>query len=104
MAPEILRGEKYEESSDVYSFGVVLLELLTGKIPNSGLSIPQLTGLVGFNPNYRMEIPDDLPHPILRDIIEKCTRRDPKARPTFDDILKLMLDQGEKIKSDGKHT
>jgi serine/threonine protein kinase len=54
MAPEILRGEKYEEASDVYSFGVVLLELLTGKIPHRGLSIPQITGLVGFNENYEV--------------------------------------------------
>jgi len=24
MAPEILRGEKYDESADVYSFGMIL--------------------------------------------------------------------------------
>lgn len=54
MAPEILRGEKYEESSDVYSFGVVLLELFTGKIPHKDLSLPQITGLVGFNENYEV--------------------------------------------------
>jgi serine/threonine protein kinase len=29
MAPEILRGEKYEEPADVYSFGVILWEMLT---------------------------------------------------------------------------
>lgn len=60
MAPEILRGEKYEEASDVYSFGVVLLELLTGKIPHRGLSIPQITGLVGFNENYEVSLFADL--------------------------------------------
>ena len=54
MAPEVLRGEKYEEASDVYSFGVVLLELFSSKIPNRGLSLPQITGLVGFNDNYRV--------------------------------------------------
>lgn len=30
MAPEILRGEKYEESADVYSFGVILWEMMMG--------------------------------------------------------------------------
>ena len=58
MAPEILRGEKYEEASDVYSFGIVLLELLTGKIPHRGLSLPQITGLVGFNENYEVSSSD----------------------------------------------
>jgi len=38
MAPEILRGESYEESSDVYSFGVILWEMLTGLIPYEGRS------------------------------------------------------------------
>jgi len=54
MAPEILRGEKYEESSDVYSFGVVLIELFTGKVPHQGLSLPQITGLVGFDEKYKV--------------------------------------------------
>ena len=38
MAPEILRGEKYEEASDVYSFGVILWEMLTCQIPYEGRS------------------------------------------------------------------
>jgi len=48
MAPEILRGEKYEESADVYSFGVIVWEMLTGKIPYKGRSIAQITGIVGY--------------------------------------------------------
>jgi len=39
MAPEILKGEKYDENSDVYSFGVVVWEIITGKIPHEGMSM-----------------------------------------------------------------
>jgi len=29
MAPEIMRGEDYNELSDVYSYGIILWELFT---------------------------------------------------------------------------
>ena len=48
MAPEILRGEKYEESSDVYSYGIILWEMVMGEIPYLGRSFAQITGVVGF--------------------------------------------------------
>lgn len=47
MAPEILRGEKYEFESDVYSFGMIIWEQLTGEIPYKNLSPAQIIGLVG---------------------------------------------------------
>lgn len=102
MAPEILRGEKYETASDVYSFGVVLLELFTGKIPHHGLSLPQITGLVGYNENHKLDLPEDIPHPLLRSLIEKCTKRNPKDRPTFDHILDEITENKDKIIRDGR--
>lgn len=38
MAPEVLRGEQYEEASDVYSFGVVCWEILCEQVPWKDLS------------------------------------------------------------------
>ena len=48
-----------------------------------------------------MEVPDDIPHPILRDLIEQSTRRNPKDRPSFEHILKVISENEEIIKRDG---
>lgn len=49
----------------------------------------------------QMEVPDDIPHPILRDLIEQSTRRNPKDRPSFEHILKVISENEEIIKRDG---
>ena len=36
-APEVLSGEKYDQSADAYSFGVLLRECLTGVPPTHSL-------------------------------------------------------------------
>ena len=59
MAPEILRGEPYQEPADVFSFGVILWEMLTGNIPFVGRSVSQITGLVGYHKEC-LSVPKDI--------------------------------------------
>ena len=70
MAPEILRGESYEESSDVYSFGVILWEMLTGLVPYEGRSFAQITGIVGYFGDKLTPPPKSNKH--LKKIINNC--------------------------------
>ena len=42
MAPEIMRGESYDECSDVYSFGIIMWELWNRQIPWHGVAILDL--------------------------------------------------------------
>ena len=44
MAPEVLRGDKFDECSDLYSFGVVLWEMLTLEQPWKDVDPMQLPG------------------------------------------------------------
>ncbi len=85
MAPEILRGEKYEEAADVYSFGVILWEMLTGDIPYMGRSISQITGIVGYH-KEKLHVPERC-NKHLRKIVNNCMLYEPQRRPNFDHIL-----------------
>lgn len=85
MAPEVLRSDPSDEKSDVYSYGVVLWELVTEKIPWDNLNSMQVIGAVGFM-DQRLELPKDL-DPQWASIIESCWHRDPKERPSFQELL-----------------
>ena len=102
MAPEILRGERYEEPSDVYSFGVIVWEMLTGEIPYVGRTIAQITGLVGFH-REKLYVPQDHNsissspksrklsyYAKLRKIVNNCLVFEPERRPSFEDIVNYI--------------
>ena len=38
MAPEILRGEEYDNKVDVWSLGAMFYEMLTGFVPFTGIN------------------------------------------------------------------
>jgi serine/threonine protein kinase len=80
-APEVLRGERYDEMCDVYSFGIFLFELAAREAPYKGL--PQsivLPGVVAGT--LRPEMPPDAPTPLV-DLARACWAHLPMARPSF---------------------
>lgn len=88
MAPEIMRGEKYDEFSDIYSYGMILWEMITGETPYKGYSIPQIIGAVGFD-NYQVPLPTKGNLLILK-LMEKCLNRDRSERPNFKYIVENL--------------
>ncbi|KAL7442385.1 hypothetical protein ACHAXM_008382 [Skeletonema potamos] len=88
MAPEVLCSEDYAEPADVFSFGIILWEMLTQECPYEGMT-PIQCALAVLNQNYRPEIPAWCPQP-FRALIKNCVERDPKARPTFPQILQAL--------------
>ncbi|XP_042437186.1 probable serine/threonine-protein kinase DDB_G0282963 [Zingiber officinale] len=90
MAPEVLRNEPSDEKSDVYSYGVVLWELVTEKIPWYNLNSMQVIAAVGFM-DQRLDLPADLDQQWVS-IIQSCWQREPKLRPTFQELIARFKD------------
>jgi len=85
MAPEILRGEKYDESADVYSFGMILWELMSGEIPYCNMPISDIIATVGYD-GKQVNLPTK-GNPVILAIMKSCLELDIHARPTFKQIV-----------------
>ncbi|KAK8888185.1 hypothetical protein M9Y10_039249 [Tritrichomonas musculus] len=95
MAPEVITGDRFNTKADVYAFGILMYEVIGGKRAYSDL-------LHGKNPiniyqlKKKIELEDLHPKfdfPItksLQQMIEKCWSRDPKERPTFNELFKKL--------------
>lgn len=83
--------------ADVYAFGVTLWEILERKRPFGGMDGFQIQTQWYLEPNSmrlpRPIVPDSTPPAArlildtLAGLVESCTRWDPDARPTFQEIL-----------------
>ena len=82
MAPEQARGDELDHRCDVYAAGVILYEMLTGKVPFSGLTpINVLTAVMTLTPRAPRElVPDRAIPPALEAIVLAAMARSPDDR------------------------
>lgn len=88
VAPEIFRGEPYNEKIDVYSFGVVLWELFVGKKPYTeyeSVELPYRVGKKGLRPPCLRHCP-----PSINRLMKDCWHENSALRPTFPEIEKRL--------------
>lgn len=85
MAPEILSGENYSYKADVFSFSILAYELITNKVPYTGIKSIHLF----FNDVINGKRPDlsIVKEPKVRNFLNKCWSNDPELRPNFDQIV-----------------
>jgi serine/threonine protein kinase len=86
-APEVIRGEKYDERADVFSFGIVMWEVLTRKQPYAGRNFMgvSLDVLEGKRP----QIPNDCPDHFAK-VIKKCWSSQASKRPGMNEVVAYL--------------
>ncbi|TDC39571.1 serine/threonine protein kinase, partial [Actinomadura sp. KC345] len=90
LPPELLRGEPVTPASDVFSWGCVVAYAGTGGPPFKGSTVPEIfyrvahdePGLDGLDPG-------------LRDIVAAALDKDPRNRPSVQDLLGRLVGHGE---------
>lgn len=93
MAPEImLQKNKYTEKVDVYSFGILVYFVLTkGKLPE--INMMQVC-------NGEMAIIPDTINEISKNLIQKCWSFEPNNRPSFEQIVDIIIKNKFKLIND----
>ena len=85
MAPEVLKGNKYDERADLWSMGTILYELIVGHPPFQGKSLTDLVEKVTFG---RYIIPTSVNiSDCCINLISGLLRSDPSKRFTWDDFF-----------------
>jgi serine/threonine-protein kinase len=80
MSPEHAEGRPVDKRSDVWSFGLVLYEMLTGRCCFDGKTANHvILPVLEQEPNWEAR-PASLPSG-LRELPERCLRKDPSERP-----------------------
>ena len=93
-APELFsqtggRIQTYPKGADVWSFGVTASVILTGEKPFRDEPSVGLHKRILSNPQLRPTLPNECPE-YLRFCLTSCWEVDPKDRPTFHDLLRML--------------
>ena len=74
----------HDTSVDIWALGVLCFELLTGKLPFNGRNNKELFSNIGaLNINW----PENDFNPLAKNLIIKILKKNPKERPSLDEIL-----------------
>uniref|UniRef100_A0A673JI83 dual-specificity kinase n=1 Tax=Sinocyclocheilus rhinocerous TaxID=307959 RepID=A0A673JI83_9TELE len=93
MAPEVLRGERYNEKVDVFAYGIILCEII-GRIQADPDFLPRTEDFGLDVEAFRQMVGDCPPHFFNLTVI--CCSMNPDSRPSFTDVVAEL----EKIVSD----
>lgn len=100
MAPEVLRGEVYNEKVDVFAYGIILCEII-GRIQADPDLLPR-TADFGLDVEMFQHMVGDCPRDFL-DLAITCCNMSSKLRPSFSQIV-VELEQRQAVRQQKEQT
>jgi len=92
MSPEQARGKSVDKRADIFAFGSVLYEMLTGRKAFVGEDLSDtLASVIKLAPDWET-LPPALP-PRVRELLQRCLEKDPKARRRDIGDVRLELEE-----------
>jgi len=87
MAPEVIRGENYDEKVDVYSYAMIVFEVITREVPFEDFTPKEaaMAAMRGRRPDLEA-VPPDCPK-ALEALMTDCWVEDSKSRPSFEAVV-----------------
>ena len=82
MAPEIMKGQKYDSKADLWSVGVILYQLHFKSLPYLGVTEENILKKIQNKTPYKQ--PED---PKLKDLINKLLVEDPQKRLSWEEYF-----------------
>jgi serine/threonine protein kinase len=93
MAPEQARGKPVDKRADIWAFGCTVYELLAGRSAFPGESVSDtIAKVLEREPDWTLLPPRTPPH--LRDLLERCLRKDPSRRLRDIGEARVRLEEG----------
>ncbi|CAH8648992.1 unnamed protein product [Schistosoma mattheei] len=90
-APECIHDLLFTIHSDIWAYGITLWEIFTyGFTPWAGLTGRQILEMIDTPRFGRLDQPDACPDPIYDAVMRACWAHEPKARPTFAQLLGML--------------
>ena len=87
-ALEVFKQDIYTEASEIYSYGLVLFEILTSKVPFEK-HLTEYALVKALKREKRLKIPDTA-LPEFKDMINRCSRKEPKDRPALNEVINVF--------------
>jgi len=87
MAPELIRGQNYDQKVDLWSLGIMVMEMAEGEPPY--MEFPPLRALFLITTKGIPDLKEPSKwSPEMKDFVGRCLEKEPEARPDSSELLK----------------